>query len=52
VVTPSKRIIFVGPGGVGKTTLARQVAKARVRIHTQNITTAVNAQADKKTFGH
>ena len=25
---------------------------ARVRIHNQNITTAANAHADKKTLGH
>ncbi len=29
-----------------------EIVEARVRIHNQNMTTAANAQAERKTFGH
>ena len=29
-----------------------KILQARVRIHNQNMTTAANAHADRKTFGH
>ena len=38
-----------GPTGVERPALALRI---RVRIHSQNITRAANAHADRKTFGH
>ena len=33
-------------------TVMAKIHLSRVRIHNQNITTAANAHADKKTLGH